>query len=109
MEPTTSELKIWYTGWALKLGSHMKNWKRRWFVLLSDGTLRYFPDKTTYQEKGHIMIDRSTMIKVEPATPEGVPLSIVRKERTFLMRFPEVEEAQRWSVKFIEVATFHGS
>jgi hypothetical protein len=49
------------TGWATKEGQHVKNWKRRWFVLLQTGVIRYFTDKLAFEPKGEIVITPSTV------------------------------------------------
>jgi hypothetical protein len=54
--------RIVHLGWAVKQGGNVKNWKKRWFVLLSNGTLRYFTDKMTIAEKGHIDIQKETVV-----------------------------------------------
>ena len=95
-------IRIAYSGWAMKLGARVKNWKRRWFVLLSNGTLRYFEDKTSFQEKGRIQIDKGTTISIAPATAEGIPVQIINAKRTFIMTLPTREEAEQWSNKITE-------
>jgi hypothetical protein len=30
------------SGWMLKLGQKIKNWKRRFFILLDDGSITYY-------------------------------------------------------------------
>ena len=95
-------LTIAFSGWAVKLGSRVKNWKRRWFVLLSNGALRYFEDKTTFQEKGHIELDKSTTVSIAPATAEGIPVQIINPKRVFVMTLPTREEAERWASKLNE-------
>jgi hypothetical protein len=42
------------TFWAQKEGGHVKNWKRRWFVLLSDGHVRYFKAQDSIEQSGEI-------------------------------------------------------
>ena len=101
-------IRISFSGWAVKLGARVKNWKRRWFVLLSNGTLRYFEDKNAFQEKGHIKLDHSTSVSIAPATSEGIPIQIINAKRTFIMTFPTREEAEQWSKKINE-AVAHSS
>ena len=94
---------ISYSGWAMKLGARVKNWKRRWFVLLSNGKLRYFEDKNAYQEKGHLQINKKTSISIAPATSAGVQIQIVNDKRTLIMTLPTQDEAEQWSSKLINI------
>ena len=72
----------------------MKNWKRRWFVLKSNGYLYYYEDKNSTTEKGKIdVVDASRVgewkeiASVNKKLPSGFSSSnafgIVVKERTF--------------------------
>ena len=56
-----SDVSIVNTGWGTKQGGNIKNWKKRWFVLLSNGCLRYFVDKLACDEQGHIDILKHTV------------------------------------------------
>ena len=96
-------VRICHSGWAMKLGARVKNWKRRWFVLLSNGILRYFEDKTSFQEKGRVQLDKTTSISIAPATAEGIPIQIINSKRTFIMTLPTREEAEQWSKQLTEV------
>ena len=49
-------------GWGTKQGGKVKNWKKRWFVLLSNGILRYFVDKSSYAEQGHVELGKQTVL-----------------------------------------------
>jgi len=93
---STSFPNIIHTGWGVKRGSTVKNWKRRWFVLLSNGLLRYFTDKLAIEEQGHVIIDAQTNIFTSPAITEGNPVQIVNKKRLFLVTFPTHDEAEKW-------------
>ncbi len=37
-----------YSGWATKRGGFNKSWKRRYFVLTSDGLLSYYTSMDSY-------------------------------------------------------------
>ena len=82
--------------WGIKQGSTVKNWKRRWFVLLSNGLLRYFVDKSVVDEQGSIQIDSNTMVILAPTKPEGIPVQIVTKSRTLTIAFVTSEIAEKW-------------
>lgn len=56
-----ADLYIVHTGFGTKQGSTVKNWKKRWFVLLSNGKLRYFVDKGQSTEQGHVNILKDTV------------------------------------------------
>jgi hypothetical protein len=49
------------TFWGVKEGARVKNWKRRWFVLLSTGELRYFEDPDAVEEVGHAQIQSTSV------------------------------------------------
>lgn len=91
---TTS--KIVKTGWGVKQGSKVKSWKRRWFVLLSNGILRYFEDKISYVEKGRYELNKQTTFSVSCASSEGFPIAIVNKQRTLNINFQTRDEADDW-------------
>lgn len=56
-----SDPSVIYTGWGVKQGGNVKTWKKRWFVLLSNGLLRYFIDKLSNEEQGSIEIKKETV------------------------------------------------
>ncbi|EAX92279.1 PH domain containing protein [Trichomonas vaginalis G3] len=91
------------TGWAVKLGQRVKSWKRRWFVLLGNGHLRYFVDKSTYIEQGCMILTKNTCITVSCATSSGVPINIVNKKRTLIMTCETHAEAEDWYNKLKDV------
>ncbi|EAY14458.1 PH domain containing protein [Trichomonas vaginalis G3] len=95
--------KIIKTGWGIKLGSRVKNWKRRWFVLLSDGSLRYFEDKITFSEKGYYQIDKNTTFKIACASSEGIPIHLTNKKRIMQINFQTSSEAEEWISGFSSV------
>lgn len=88
--------KIIKTGWGIKQGSKVKNWKRRWFVLLDNGQLRYFEDKNSFQEKGHYSINKQTTFTLSCASSEGIPIQIVNSKRTLHINFQTSNEATSW-------------
>ena len=90
------EKKIVHVGWADKEGQKIKNWKRRWFVLVNDGTLRYFENKSSFAEKGHVTIDKNTSISIRPSSSQGTPVSIINPNRNFLMSLSNKTEAEEW-------------
>ena len=94
---------IIYSGWGIKKGSTVKNWKRRWFVLLSNGLLRYFVDKSSFEEQGHVEIDSQTNIFTSPTISEGNPVQIINKKRTFTFAFSTHEEAEKWKDILLQV------
>lgn len=58
------------SAWFVKQGRVVKSWKRRWFVLRGDGTLRYFTGEDCAVEKGSIHPEPSTsLLCVERSFP----------------------------------------
>lgn len=96
MSTESKNIKIVFTGWGVKKGSNVKNWKRRWFVLLSDGNLRYFTDKLSYEEQGSVLVEQNTNIFTAPSISEGYPVQVVTKKRTLTIAFTTSEEANKW-------------
>lgn len=52
---------IIHMGWGVKIGKNVKNLKRRWFVLLSTGELKYFVDKMAITAQGQVQINYDTV------------------------------------------------
>jgi hypothetical protein len=52
---------IVHSGMCSKKGQKVKNWKQRWLVLLSNGVLRYFEDKLSFEESGHVDLDHTSV------------------------------------------------
>jgi hypothetical protein len=48
-------IEIRLTFWANKEGATIKTWKKRWFVLLSDGRIRYFDAEDSTTQRGEIV------------------------------------------------------
>ena len=59
-------MEVIKTGFLLKQGSKVKSWKRRWFVLTSNGDLSYFVDR-----KAQRPLDRVHVDSVAPAPNAG--------------------------------------
>ena len=98
-EMTPSDIKIIHTGFGTKKGSTVKSWKRRWFVLLSNGSLRYFSDKFAPDEKGRMEINKSTDIIISPSNQGEIPVQIINKTRTLMINFCNIAEAEEWAEK----------
>ncbi|KAL7719440.1 non-specific serine/threonine protein kinase [Entamoeba marina] len=47
------------TGFMVKEGSKIKNWKKRWFVFRSTGMLEYYTDKKNTEDKKRVMLEIS--------------------------------------------------
>jgi serine/threonine protein kinase len=63
--PPVPEIK---SGWALKLGGFIKNWKRRWFSLR--GTILYYCVKEQGKEQGRIDIAEAKFVSRAPECPQ---------------------------------------
>jgi hypothetical protein len=61
------------TGWAKKEGKRVKNLKKRWFVLVGTGVIRYFSDKLAFEPKGEIVITPSTVCFLSQSRPSHLP------------------------------------
>jgi hypothetical protein len=55
-------------GFLTKQGGNWKNWKRRFFVLTTDGVLNYFEDETLAKAKGSLNCREA---EVHPLVDEG--------------------------------------
>lgn len=76
-------------GHLTKLGSFMKNWKKRWFCLdLRKGTLVYTSDENSNSELGHISLFAACDVLI-PQTPEARAhntVLVVTPRRTYNLR-----------------------
>eukprot|EP00035_Acanthoeca_spectabilis_P038636 m.54907 g.54907 ORF g.54907 m.54907 type:complete len:209 (-) comp9225_c0_seq2:1153-1779(-) len=113
-------VRILHTGFLVKQGKIFKNWKNRWFVLYSDGKLRYFkkhpggsgvPEVGT--QAGTIDVTRVTeMSKGEDVDGFKWPCADVRScftimlpHRTYYLVCGHVDEALDWQ-KIIRALAF---
>ncbi len=73
-------------GWLTKEGSFIKNWKRRYFYLWTDGKLKYFAQAAASQ-LGEIDLLNATVAYTGPpkVTGKSFALEIVTPGRTLLV------------------------
>ena len=86
-------------GHLTKLGSFMKTWKRRWFVLdLRRGTLAYFPDENSASELGSIVLADVCDVVVPQSreAKETNTFLVVTGKRTFHLRADSVPTMLCW-------------
>jgi len=69
-------VRIVQRGWMMKKGQMVKNWKRRYFVLKSDGVLNYYESDNSSMVKGRaelteaLRVDRKNKKSLDVVTPK---------------------------------------
>lgn len=99
------DLKILFTGWAMKKSNTIPAWHRRWFVFLNNCTIRYFVDKESVIEQGTIVIGKYTTAFVGSTIHEGCPLVIVNRDGAYTLALPSFDEACKWRDRIDEMKT----
>ena len=84
-------------------GQSVRSWKKRWFVLKSNGFLYYYTDPQCKTEKGRIDLINSSRVDIclevstaEKVTPDqsGRCFAIVASERTYTCVCDSTEECR---------------
>lgn len=84
-------------GFMLKKGNRIKNWKRRLFVVRTDGTVLYYAPQDAPKPRGAVDLKELTRITRTPGTadmPESIDLHT--PTRIFSMHFDNQEDEQAW-------------
>lgn len=71
-------------GWMIKQGGSVKNWKRRYFQLYTDRTLKYFVDEECQKLKGTIPIFESSDIHLAAADGRGECVHVTFPHRVYI-------------------------
>eukprot|EP00051_Salpingoeca_urceolata_P009213 m.112533 g.112533 ORF g.112533 m.112533 type:complete len:770 (-) comp16188_c0_seq1:98-2407(-) len=100
---------IVHAGWANKRGNNVRNWKRRYFVLRTDGTLSYYVDSlaSMTKPKGVIKCNRHTQIlgpqssacrnmQWPPETNAQATFAIDIQGRTYFLFCGTEDDATQW-------------
>ncbi|KAK9810515.1 hypothetical protein WJX72_012038 [[Myrmecia] bisecta] len=79
--PTVDEVEFWRepekAGWLQSQGEHIKNWRRRWFVLKQGFLFRFASADVTFSTKPRGVVDLSKVTDVsEGREATGRPLSL---------------------------------
>eukprot|EP00164_Ancoracysta_twista_P012231 GFYU01019148.1.p1 GENE.GFYU01019148.1~~GFYU01019148.1.p1 ORF type:complete len:123 (-),score=15.06 GFYU01019148.1:43-411(-) len=87
-------------GWLYKKGKVVKNWKRRYFVLLSNRQMQYFEKDNTEVPKGTINLNVPN-IDVSPskdkeAQSRGLAFDIVTPARTYVICADDQQSYDEW-------------
>lgn len=85
------------SGWMVKKGEVVRNWKRRFAVLYSSAELAYFEAENLKQSpKG--VIDLRTVSAVRISSEKSKPncLDLITPSRTFVLSFLSAESMQEW-------------
>lgn len=97
----SDDVKITKQGWLWKRGEHIKNWRRRYFILKEDGTFYGFrakPDHDLQDPLNNFTVKECQLMRVEKPKPNsfvirGLHLMQV-VERMFCIETPE--EREEW-------------
>ena len=85
------------SGWMVKKGEVVKNWKRRFAVLYSTAELAYFEAENLRQSpKGSIDLRTVTAVRVSAEKAKPNCLDLVTSSRVFVLSFPTAEAMQEW-------------
>lgn len=93
--------KIEKSGWLIKKGHTVKNWKRRWFVL-KDPNLAYYKNPRDTAPAGWIVLDQIETIKTEENYKENKPaekpnwFEIVTPKKSLTISCESDSEMREW-------------
>ena len=89
--PVTSN-KIEMVFWGTKQGHNVKSWKRRLFVLLKTGELKYFENESSPEPKGCIQLLRNSSITYKCDVKCGANLLLSGVGKDLLLVFSDIDE-----------------
>jgi len=86
-----------HQGWLMKRGWYVKSWKRRWFVLWSNGILDYYTNEDLGELKGTLDVT-SQCVRPSDAKPFGFSIicSTQAGAREWFFAAMNEEEKQQW-------------
>lgn len=100
------ETEVIKSGFATKCGGSVKSWKKRWFVLKSNGFLYYYDAADCRHEKGKIDVinanraslwqEVTTADKLPSSVPASNSFAIVSIGRTYTCACDSSEDAKDW-------------
>lgn len=93
-------------GWMHRLSSILRNWKRAWFVLYTDGTLRYFESPDSHVGEDAVSLPRDCQcikggphVKGLTPPPDRQPYSLLEltlKDKTWHLCAESEDDAKAW-------------
>lgn len=84
--------KIEMIFWGIKQGHNVKSWKKRLFVLLKTGELKYFENETSPEPKGCVQLLSNSSITYKCDVKSGINLLISGVDRNLLLVFTNLDE-----------------
>lgn len=104
------EIKVFKTGWLTKEGGKRRVWRRRWFILRTDG-LFYFTTQQAKKCAGVVKftddITSSSISKLEEKNDKGRPFCFIIEttDRTYYLSGENDAEVDQWIQSINEVLT----
>jgi len=102
-KPPSSTLLTVKQGWLYKQGGFVKSWKKRWFVVKSDGIMYYY-DKVDTEKgsspKGNISISKCVVNDAKVTTQRENSFAIYdedNRSRTFYMQAMNKKDYEDWT------------
>jgi hypothetical protein len=104
-------------GWLYRQSSVLRRWKRNWFVLYTDGVLKYFesPDSHTAEEAELIptkLLSLKTAEQVTDVTPpqglgRGCLMMLVMRSQTWVLCADSPDDMRAWQLSLEEARLLH--
>jgi len=83
------------SGYLVKLGGIVKNWKRRYCVL-KGGLLRYYKDETSLQPQGTVILERARVAEPGPDVDKPHAFLVVAPLRSWVFVCEDDNEKKAW-------------
>eukprot|EP00794_Sanderia_malayensis_P017666 gene17666-19427_t len=104
-----NDRKVAKEGWVMKRGEYIKNWRPRYFILMSDGSFHGYkdkPSKATLEPLNNFSVAKAQVMKMEKPKPNTFIIRCFQLttlvERTFNVE--TADERQSWVDAISEVA-----
>ncbi|KAL6076948.1 Pleckstrin y domain-containing H member 2 [Balamuthia mandrillaris] len=91
-----AEKEVFKQGWMTKKGNHVKNWKRRFFVL-SKKELKYFVNDMAFKAKGVVLIKEVKAVQLSTdARAPNFSFELVTPSRTYVFSCESQQDVESW-------------
>ena len=83
------------SGYLLKRGDVVRNWKRRWFILTTEGFLEYYTSESDSKPLGTVLVS-DRVIRLEDDSSKLNAISIETPKRVYFICADTSEERLAW-------------